>query len=81
MKPYRVKYLEGSYLKKKENQHLAGHLNGLETSHHLEALIIEQDQEGYEVFAITPISGIVSARMSMPTTTTGFLVTFKKKLR
>ena len=78
-KPYKVIYLEGAYLKKNTKRHRAGHMDGLETSNDLEALIIEQDSEGYDLFKITPIEGTVMMGMSMPTTTTGFLVTFKKK--
>ena len=79
MKPYKVIYLEGTYLKKGGKHHVAGHLAGIDTAHDLEALIIEQDSEGYELLKVTPIHGVVTARMSMPQTTTGFMVTFKKK--
>jgi hypothetical protein len=79
MKPYKVIYLEGTYLTKKGKHHLAGHLDGMDTANDLEALIIEQANAGYELYMVTPIQGLVTARMSMPQTTTGFMVTFKKK--
>jgi hypothetical protein len=79
MKEYRVIYLEGSYLKNKSNYHAKGHLDGIETANDLEALILEQCGEGYELFCITPISGMVSLGLSMPPTTTGFIVTVKRE--
>ncbi len=78
MHPYKVIYLDSTFVTKRKFQH--GYLDGLTTSKELEALLIEQDKEGYDLFSIVPIVGNVSpAKYVITDETTGFLVTFKKK--
>ena len=82
MYPYKVIYLEGTFLKKRGTQIPKGQLDGLDTSKELEALIIEQSNNGFELVSVAPIIGEVFVSYpSTTSTTTGFMVTFKKKDR
>jgi hypothetical protein len=78
MHPYKVIYLDSTFVNKRKDQ--PGYLDGLTTSKELEALLIEQDQNGYELFSIVPIVGNTTPiKYVMTDETVGFMVTFKRK--
>lgn len=78
MHPYKVIYLDSTFVKKRAFQR--GYLDGLTTSKELEALLIEQDQNGYELVSIVPIVGNTTPiKYVMTDETVGFMVTFKRK--
>ncbi len=78
MYPYKVKYLESSFLKKNSEWKNVGKLDGISTSKELEALIIEETDNGFELHSITPLTGNIISSPYTLNTTTGFMVTFKK---
>ena len=76
--PYKVIYLETTILQKKWA--VKGHLDGLTTAKELEALLLEQDKNGYEVFSIAPMNTNSVGAGAMPViVSAGFMITFKKK--
>lgn len=79
MHPYKVIYLDSTFLKKTSGEIRKGNLDGLTTANSLEALIVEQDKEGYDLFCINPVPGMVVVSPYTITTATGFMVTFKEK--
>jgi len=78
MYPYKVVYLESSTLKKTSENLKKGNLDGLTTSIELEALLIEQKNNGFELQNLTPVSGSIIGSTSTINTTIGFMVTFIK---
>ena len=79
MHPYKIIYLPSTISKKKTDSLQKGNIDGMVISHEMEALLIEQDKEGYDLISITPIVGTVIASPYSISTTTGFMVTFKPK--
>lgn len=78
MHPYKVVYLDSTFFPKRKFRH--GYLDGLTTSKELEALLIEQEKEGYDLVSIVPIVGNLSITKHVYTDeTTGFMVTLRKK--
>ena len=75
----RVKYLPSSFSEKTKTWYPVGKIDGLTTAKDLEALIVEQQQEGFELISITPLVGSIMTNLSYVNTTTGFMVTFQKK--
>ena len=78
MYPYKVKYIESSFLKKNSEWKNVGKLDGISTSKELEALIIEETNNGFELLSITPLTGNIISSPYTLNTITGFMVTFKK---
>jgi len=78
MYPYKVFYLDSTLLKKTSGKLYKGHMDGLATSKNLEALIIEQSENGYELVSSDPIDGTIHAAGMGIRTVVGFMVTFKK---
>ena len=78
MYPYKVVYLESSILKKTSENLKKGNLDGLSTSKELEALLIEEKNNGFDLHKLTPVNGSVTASPYTINTTIGFMVTFKK---
>lgn len=54
-----------------------GYIDSYELSKQLEALLIEQEQLGYELVTITPVTANV-AKIETILVTAGLIVTFKK---
>ena len=79
MKPYQVIYLPATQLKKSKDWVKEGSLDGVTTSTELEALLIEQDKNGYELLSIVPSTGNIAKSASFVNTLTGLIVTFKRK--
>ena len=77
MYPYRVLYVESTYMRRGSDWKKSGKLDGFSTSKEIEALILEQNEEGYELVSITPLAGTIIASPYSINTTTGFIVTFK----
>jgi len=65
MYPYKVIYLESPILKKTSEHLRKGNMDGLTSSKELEALLIEQKKEGFELRNITPLAGTVIASPSL----------------
>ncbi|MEM1321821.1 MAG: hypothetical protein AAGG75_16295 [Bacteroidota bacterium] len=80
MHPYKVNFLETSFLKPKGFNRVHGKIDGLTTSKELEAMIIEEDKLGYELHSITPMTGNnrpdLDGRMLL---TSCLMITFKRK--
>lgn len=83
MYPFKVIYLESSFIKKSGNWavQIQGHIDGITTSRELKALLIEEEAAGFDLVSITPInSNIAGPMQTYPmTVTSGFMVTFKKR--
>jgi len=79
MHPYKVVYLESAITNKSIDWNRKGNIDGLSTSIELEALLIEQNKHGFELFSITPLIGTAVKSPYSANTTIGFMVTFKKK--
>lgn len=79
MKPYKVIYLPASQLKKSKDWYKEGSLDGVTTSNELEALLLEQDKDGYELVSIIPSTGNIAKSASFVNTLMGLIVTFKLK--
>lgn len=79
MYPYKVFYLESTLLKKSSGKLYKGHMDGLSTSKDLEALIIEQSENGYDLVESRPIEGSISVSGVGIRTVVAFMVTFKRK--
>ena len=79
MHPYKVVYLESTIINKSIDWNRKGNTDGLSTSMELEALLIEEDKNGFELFSITPIMGNAIKSPYTSYTTIGLMVTFKEK--
>ena len=75
----RVKYLPSTFVRKTKDAQKIGKLDGVATAKEIEALIIEQEKEGYQLFSITPLPGQVHTAVSYFQTVTGFMITFQKQ--
>ncbi|MEM6377658.1 MAG: hypothetical protein AAF705_05575, partial [Bacteroidota bacterium] len=66
-------------LKKSKDWVKEGSLDGVTTATELEALLIEQDKQGYELISIVPGTGNIAKSASFVNTLTGLIITFKLK--
>ncbi|MDH3650852.1 MAG: hypothetical protein OEQ53_14295 [Saprospiraceae bacterium] len=78
MYPYKVVFVENTFLKKTVGQIRKGNVDGMTTSKELEALLVEKHEEGFELKDISPVNGLVVSSPYSINTTLGFMVTFKK---
>ncbi len=77
MHPYKVIFLESTFMKKKKIR--KGFLDGLTTSRELEALLVDQQKQGFEFVSMVPVTGTTSITLgTVYNETLGFMVTFKK---
>lgn len=72
--PYKVFYIESTFLKPKRKRRV----DGFTMSKELEALLTEQSNKGYELFSIVPLDGN-TVGIETIVSTTGLMVTFKQK--
>ena len=81
MFPYKVVYLESSKIGRVRKWTISGSpLDGPATAKDLEALLVEQAEQGYELVSITPMESTHYLKTGVPVqATAGFVVTFKKK--
>ncbi|GAB5551577.1 MAG: hypothetical protein Sapg2KO_11680 [Saprospiraceae bacterium] len=79
MKPYKVIYLPATQLKKSKDWVREGSLDGVTTSTELEALLLEQDKNGYELVSIIPSTGNIAKSATFVNTLMGLIVTLKLK--
>lgn len=79
MKSYKVKYLPATQLKKSKDWVKEGSLDGMTTATELEALLIEEDKNGYELVSIVPSTGNIAKSATFVNTMMGLIVTFKRK--
>ena len=79
MSSTRVKYIASTFLTKAKEWRKFGKLDGISTSKEIEALIAEQEHEGYALDTITPLGGQIYTTVAFVQTVTGFILTFQKK--
>ena len=79
MYPYKVVHLACPFIKKKKvlAMHNEGMVDGYTLSRELEALILEEHKQGFEVFDITPIASNVEKFGHSLSVTKSLMVTFK----
>ena len=81
MHTYKVVYVESSFLKKKKALavHNEGQVDGYSLSRDLEALLVDEEKQGYEVFSIVPIASNIGKFGQTLSITRGLMVTLKRK--
>ena len=79
MLPYKVIYLPATQLKKRKDGEKEGSLEGGTTATELEALLVEQDKNGYELVSIVPGTGNMAKSTTFVNTLMGLIITFKRK--
>lgn len=71
-------YLESTCLKMTSGELIKGHLDSLPTSKDLEALLIEQSENGYDLVSSSPIEGSISMSGLGIRTAVALMAKFKK---
>ncbi len=81
MNKYKVVYVESNFIKKKNPLavHNEGKIDSYTLAKELEALLLEESKDGFEVFAITPIASNVDKFGHALSITRGLMVTFKRE--
>ena len=74
----KVVYLESTFLKKTRKVKSYGRINGLALRDDLQALLLEEEQKGYELVNVSPITGNAANWGYPAAATVGLLVTLKK---
>ena len=79
MYPYKVVYLESQILDKNLDWNRKGNADGVHTAKDLEALLVEQAEQGYVLDTITPVTGTAVQSPYSITTTIGYMVTLRQQ--